>query len=136
MTECGEYVNPKRARTIAAILAVLLATKTEIEERAGLHFATVIKVMPQLHKAGQVHIGAWRPHPVHGPSMAVYHAGPGEDAEDALPRLTRKQISERFEKRIKGTEKYDQRKARHRSRHWVKKAAATPKSWAAALFVK
>jgi len=136
MTECADYVNPKRARTIAAILAVLPATKTEIEHRAGVHFATVLKVMPELHKAGKVHIGAWRAHPVHGPSMAVYHAGPGVDAQDTLPRLTRQQISERYEKRIRGTEKYDQRKARHRSRHWEKKAKAAPKNWAAALFMQ
>jgi hypothetical protein len=136
MNECMEYVNPKRARTIDAILAVLPATKTEIEQQSGVHFATVVKVMPELHKAGKVHIGAWRAHPVHGPSMAVYHAGSGADAVDTLPRLTRKQISQRYEKRIKGTEKYDQRKARHRSRHWEKKAKAAPQNWAAALFTQ
>ena len=134
MTECGEYVNPKRARTIAAILAALPATKTEIEQRAGVHHATVTKVMPGLHKGGKVHIGAWRPHPVHGPSMAVYHAGEGEDVPDTLPRLTKKEIADRYVKRIKGTEKYDLRKARDRNRHWKKKAAAKPKNWAAALF--
>lgn len=129
-------MNPKRVRSIAAILAVLPATKAEIGRRAGLHHATVIKVMPGLHESGKVHIGAWQRHPVRGPSMAVYHAGPGQDVEDTLPRLTRQEITARFEQRIKGTEKYDMRKARHRSRHWLKKAAATPKTWAAALFTR
>jgi hypothetical protein len=133
MTEAPDYVHPKRARAIAAILAALPATKVEIGPRAGLNKTTVLKVMPELHKAGQVHIGAWRPHPIHGPPMAVYHPGPGKDAPDVLPRLTKKQRSERYEKRIKGTERHDQRKARHRSRHWEKKAAATKKGWAAAL---
>jgi len=133
MTGAAEIVNPKRARTVAAILAALPATKTEIRERTGLHQATVLKVMPALHEGQVVHVGAWRPHPLHGPSMAVYHAGPGRDALDTLPRLTRREISDRYEKRIKGTEKHDQRKARHRNRHWIKKAAATPKSWLSAL---
>jgi hypothetical protein len=93
--------------------------------------------MPALHSGDpekrQVHIGKWLPHPVRGPSMPVWHAGPGEDAPDTLPRLTKKEISDRFEKRIKGTEKHDQRKAKHRSRHWEKKATASKKGWAAAL---
>lgn len=136
MTSAAEHSKPKRARTVAKILEALPATKTQIRERTGLHQATVLKVMPELHESDAVHVGGWLPHPLHGPSMAVYHAGPGEDVPDTLPRLTRQQISERYENRIKGTEKHDQRKARHRSRHWIKKAAATPKNWAAALFAK
>jgi hypothetical protein len=135
MTQGHEHVNPKRAQTIAAVLGVLPATKAEIGPRAGLNKTTVLKVMPELHKAQQVHIGAWKPHPIHGPPMAIYHAGPGKDVPDTLPRLTKKQRSDRYEKRIKGTEKHDQRKARHRSRHWEKKAKATKKGWAAALGV-
>jgi hypothetical protein len=137
MTECSDHVNPKRAQTIAAILAALPATQRQIEQKAGLHRATVCKVMairrPGEPEKRQVHIGGWLPHPVRGPSMPVWHAGPGEDVPDTLPRLTKKQIADRFEKRIKGTEKHDQRKARHRSRHWEKKAKAAPKGWAAAL---
>jgi hypothetical protein len=137
MTECGEYVNPKRARAVAAILAALPATKRQIEGKTGLSHTTICKVISALHpedpQKRQMHIGGWLTHPVRGPSMAVYHDGPGEDVPDTLPRLTKKQIADRFEKRLKGTEKHDQRKARHRSRHWEKKAMAAPKSWAAAL---
>lgn len=133
MTECDAYVEPKRARSIAAILGALPATKGEIPARAGVHRTTVFKVIAELHAGRKVHIGAWEPHPIHGPPMAVYYAGPGEDVPDTLPRLTKKERSDRFEKRIKGTERHDLRKARHRSRHWEKKAVATKKGWAAAL---
>lgn len=133
MTEAGGYAHPKRARTIAAVLAALPATKAEIPERAGVHRATVFKVIAELHKGRQVHIGAWQPHTLHGPPMAIYYAGPGDDVPDTLPRLTKKQIADRYEQRIKGTERHDLRKARHRSRHWEKKAKAAPKGWAAAL---
>jgi hypothetical protein len=133
MTDPSEYVHPKRARTIAAVLAVLPATKADIVPLAELNRTTVFKVVAQLHETGQVYIGSWRPHPIHGPPMAIYHAGPGTDVPDTLPRLTKKQRSDRYEKRIKGTERHDQRKARHRSRHWETKAKAAPKGWAAAL---
>lgn len=128
-----EYVHPKRAKAIQAVLAVLPATKAEIAKRAGVHRTTVFKVIAELHKARRVHIAAWQPHSIHGPPMAIYHAGPGEDAPDTVPRLTKKDIRDRFERRLKGTERHDQRKARHRSRHWEKKAVATKKGWAAAL---
>ena len=133
MSRHKDGMHPARARAIAAILAVLPATATEVKQRAGLHHATVSKVMPILRKAGEVYVGAWRPHPLRGPSMAVFHAGPGEDVADTLPRLTRKQIIERYEKRLKGTEKADKRKAKHRSRHWIKKAAAAPRTWLSSL---
>lgn len=133
MTEANDSVHPKRARTIAAVLAALPATKAEIPGRADVHRTTVFKVVAELHKGRQVHIGAWQPHTLHGPPMAIYHAGPGDDAPDTLPRLTKKQIADRYEQRIKGTERHDLRKARHRSRHWEKKAKAAPKGWAAAL---
>lgn len=137
MTECGEHVSPKRARAIAALLAVLPATHRQIQERAGLHRATVCRLIPILHPSDpekrHVHVGRWLPHPVRGPSMPVWHAGPGEDVPDTLPRLTKKEIADRFEKRIKGTEKHDQRKARHRNRHWEKKAKAAPHGIFAAL---
>lgn len=135
MTVSTGYVHPTRARTIVAILAVLPATKVEIEQLTGINHTTVVKVVREMHRSTTIHVGKWRPHPVHGPSMAVYYAGPGEDAKDELPRLTRKQISDRYEKRLKGTEGYHKRKARHRNRYWTEKAAATPKNWAAALFI-
>jgi hypothetical protein len=137
MTECEAYVNPKRAQTIAEIVAALPAIQLQIEQRTGLHRATVCRVIAAMHpkepEKRQLHIGKWLPHPVRGPSMPVWYAGPGEDVPDTLPRLTKKEIADRFEKRIKGTEKHDQRKARHRSRHWEKKAKATKSGWAAAL---
>lgn len=133
MTEALDYVHPKRARTIAAVLAALPATKADLPRRAEVDRTTVFRVMAELHKGGKVHVGAWQPHPIHGPPMAIYHAGPGEDVPDTIPRLTKKQLSDRYEKRIKGTERHDKRKAKHRSRHWEKKATATKKGWAAAL---
>jgi DNA-binding Lrp family transcriptional regulator len=129
------YVNPLRILTIKAILASLPGAQVAISARSGIHKATVSKIVKELRKAGAIHIVSWNPHPVRGPSIPVYTNGPSEDAIDTRPRLTRKEILERFEKRIKGTEKQDQRLARYRSRHWVKKAKATPHDWAATLFV-
>ena len=126
-------MHPARARTVAAILEVLPATASEIRKKTGLNHATVGKVIPIMRGGQQMHVGDWRPHPRKGPSMAVFHPGPGVDVPDTLPRLTRQQIVERYEKRIKGTEKFDQRRARQRSRHWEKKAAAAPKTWLSAL---
>jgi hypothetical protein len=133
MTEAEVYVDPRRARTLAAIKAALPATKMQASASSGIHRATVMRLVSQMHEEGRVHIGRWQPHPVRGPNVPVYFDGPGEDVPDTLPRLTRKQISARYEKRIAGTEKQDKRRARQRTRHWEKKAKAAPKGWAAAL---
>lgn len=125
--------HPRRARAIAAITAVLPATKGQIRERTGLNHTTIIRVVTTMHQSGEMHISRWVPHPVHGPSMAVFALGPGIDAVDNLPRLTRKEIVRRYEARIKGTEKHDLRKSQHRSRHWEKKALSAPQTWASAL---
>lgn len=128
------YVNPLRILTIKAILASLPGAQVAISARSGIHKATVSKIVKELRKAGAIHIVSWNPHPVRGPSIPVYTNGPGEDAIDTRPRLTRKEISERFEKRIKGTDKAYTREAKRRNRHWVAKAKATPNTWASALF--
>jgi hypothetical protein len=123
----------KRVKPAEVILAALPGTKMQLAESAGLHKATAIRTVNRLHAAGQIHIGRWMPHPVRGPTMPVYVAGPGKDAADALPRLSRQQISQRHEAKIKGTETMDARRARQRNRWWEKKAATTKQTWLSAL---
>lgn len=129
------YIDPRRVANIAAVLAALPATRQQIAERCGLHKDTVLTIVRQLHDPAKrvIRVGRWLPHPVHGPSIAVFALGKGADAVDDLPRLTTKQRSARYEASIKGTEKMDRRRARQKSRHWEKKAAAKPSHWTSAL---
>lgn len=135
MTECENYIHPRRQRVITAILGAMPGTRTEIIARSGLSKDTIARVIPIVHDGEQSHIGEWLPHPVGGPSMAVFYTGPGVDAIDDLPRMTHKELSARYEKSIRGTEKHDRRNAKSRSRHWEKKAAAARHTWASALFI-
>jgi hypothetical protein len=127
------HINLKRARSITTFMSALPGTHGQITARSSLNKSTVGKLIIALHGKG-VRISKWLPHPVRGPSLAVYAEGTEPDALDTVPRLTKRQIYERYEAGIKGTERADQRLARYRSRHWLKKAAATPHSWASALF--
>jgi hypothetical protein len=115
------------------ILSHLPGSRMQLAERTGLHRTTVIHTVNKMHADGELRICRWVRHPVRGPSIPIYSAGPGKDAVDKIPRLTKKQISARYEERIKGTEKHDQRKAYQRSRWWTKKAVATPQTWFSAL---
>jgi hypothetical protein len=126
-------INPKRARSLIAFHAALPGKHREIIQRSGLSKETVGKIIADLH-GKTIRISAWLPHPVRGPSIAVYAEGTEPDALDTIPRLTKRQIYERYEAGIKGTERGDQRLARYRSRHWLKKAASKPNTWASALF--
>lgn len=134
MKRPADYVHPRRLAAVDAVLGALPATRAQIAERTGLNKSTVWKILKALWGT-QLHVGRWTPHPVRGPSIAVFVRGAGPDAPDNLPRLTRQQISTRYEARIKGTEKHDKRKARQLSYYFAKRASAMPRHWASALFV-
>lgn len=127
------YINPKRAASLAAFAAALPGTHRQIIERSGLSKTTVGTLIAELH-GKNIRVAKWLPHPVRGPSIAVYAKGTAPDAVDTLPRVTKRQAYERYEARIKGTITADIRLAKHRSRYWEKKAARTPNAWASALF--
>lgn len=132
--QADNYIHPRTARVIAAYLAALPGTQTQIRERSGLRESSTVKFTKRLHGA-YMHIGHFVPHPRGGPSIPFYVAGQGEDAIDDLPRMTKQETSARYEARIKGTERDDVRKAKHRAQWWKKKAKATPQTPFSALFV-
>lgn len=116
------------------ILAAMPGTVQEIAAAIGMPVTSTLRTIAQLRVDGLCHLGRW----VRNErlvSVATYRAGRGIDAINNLPRMSRKEINDRFNKRIRGTDKHDQRKARQRSAHWEKKAAAKPHSWASALFI-
>lgn len=133
--DAENYIDPRRAAIIAAILAAMPGTRRTISARSGVHVATISKVVGLLYAAREVHIAGWEKHPVRGPECPVYGAGPGVDAPDTRPRLTRKEISDRFEARVKGTDKGYTRRAKQRSGWWTRKAKAKPQHPFSALFV-
>jgi hypothetical protein len=133
MKRAEGYIHPRRQANIDAVLGALPATRDQLAQRTGLHKATIVKLVKALHGT-QMRVGRWLPHPVHGPSIAVFVAGAGPDAEDKLPRLTSKQRSARYEARIKGSEKHDRRKAKQMSYYFAKRAVAKPQHWASTLF--
>jgi hypothetical protein len=128
------YVDPRRAPARAAVLAALPGTRPAIAAATGLPTYTVARAVAQLHREGKVHVGRWRHRDGGGVPMPVYVPGPGADAPENLKRLTRQQIWARYEKRVKGTEVDDRRKAQRSGLYWQRKAAAAPNGWAAALF--
>jgi hypothetical protein len=115
------------------ILAALPSTKIGIVRKTGIHPRTVLKWIGRLHGNG-VYIKGWLPHPVRGPAMAVYARGNKPDAPNTLPKLTKKEVRERYRDRWAGTEKGDKRSARYRERYWQKKAAKCGDPLVAALF--
>lgn len=126
--------DPRRAMTITAILAVLPASKTEIAERTGRSREVIYKVVDAMaSEPRQIHVARWAPHPRGGPSIAIYAVGNGEDAEDCLPRLTKKQIYSRHISKLKSEGRYDAAKAKWRSRHWTAKALSKPNTWLSIL---
>lgn len=131
-SQAENYIHPRTAKVVAAYLAALPGTQTQIRERSGLRESSTVKFTKRLHGT-HMHIGKFVPHPRGGPPIPFYVAGPGEDAIDDLPRMTKRETSARYEASIKGTEKDDIRKAKHRSQHWKKKAKATPNPWFGAL---
>ncbi|MDQ1921655.1 hypothetical protein [Massilia pseudoviolaceinigra] len=123
--------DSRRAASIALILGSLPGTKTQLVERTGICRDVVYSAVNQLHSepGRQIRICKWLPHPLGGPSMAVYEVGTEPDAKDTLRRLTKAQISARYYANLKKTDRYDQMKAKWRSKHWEKKAAKAPNTW-------
>lgn len=125
--------NPKRARSLAIFLAALPATHAQITAKTGMCRKTILRIT-KAHRA-LIRVGGWTPHPVHGPSIAIWMVGAGPDVPDTLPRLTRKEISARYEKKVRANpDKLLRRRAMQRMVHWTKKARTTPQHPFSALF--
>jgi hypothetical protein len=128
------YLNTRTIRCVLAFESALPGTMTQITQGSGLSKTHVMRLIKHFHRKA-LRVAKWLPHPVHGPAMPVWDIGAEPDAIECLPRLSRQEITRRYEDRIKGTEKHDQRKAVHRSKHWRLKALKAKQGWASALFV-
>lgn len=116
------------------ILAAMPGSVHDIASEIGMPTTSTLRMINGLRSEGLCHLSRW----VRNDrlvAVATYRAGPGVDAANKLPKMSRKEINDRFNKRIKGTDKHDERKARQRSAHWEKKAVAKPHTWASALFI-
>jgi hypothetical protein len=129
------YIDPRRAAVTAAYLAALPGTQKQIASKAGIANSTVAVLTPILH-GPKMHIGGWTPHPRSGPPSPIYFAGVGEDVPENVPRLTRKEIHDRYDARIKGTEEAEIRRKTRSTRKWLAKAKAAPNTWLAILGVR
>lgn len=119
----------------ALILAALPATYEELAAVTGLPRHTVKYRTKQMRKDGECHTGSWkRVIGKGGKFMPIVHAGPGDDVPCLLHRLTGKQYSKRYRKRIKNTPAGDRRLARGRIYHWMKKASENGDALINALF--
>lgn len=121
-------------QTRKLILSAMPGAVQDIAAEIGMPETSTLRIITLLRSEGLCHLARWVRNDRLVP-VATYRAGPGMDAANNLPRMSRKEINDRFNKRIKGTDKHDQRKARQRSAHWEKKAAAKPHTWASALFI-
>lgn len=119
---------------ILAALRHAPTTTIRLMERTGLHRATVIKRLGQMHKAREIHISGWKPHPNKGPAMAVYAVGDKPDVPCELRKLTKHEIYVRYRNRCAGTEREDRKKAKDRMRWWEGRAATKGDPLVAALF--
>lgn len=116
------------------ILAAMPGRSPDIAAQLDMPATSILYTIRQMRSEGLCHIGKWQANH-RGMPVAVFRRGKGIDAVENLPRLSKKQIQDRFRKRIQYTVKHDERKARQRSAHWEKKAAITPHNWASALFM-
>jgi hypothetical protein len=121
--------------TRTLILAAMPGAVADIAMEIGMPVTSTLRMVNTLRGEGLCHLARWVRN-ARLVAVATYRAGPGIDATNKLQRMSRKEINERFNKRIKGTDKHDERKARQRSAHWEKKAATTPHTWASALFIR
>jgi hypothetical protein len=135
MTATTNRINPRTAFAIAAFMGALPGTKSQVIAKSGLNHSTVAKLVKQFH-GKTIRIAGWAPHPVRGPEIPVFDVGTEPDAPDTRKRLTRKQINKRYEKRIKGTDTFDRRRAKRSSYWFEQKAKSKPHTWASALFIK
>lgn len=127
-------VHPRTVLAIGAFMAAMPGTKSEIIQRSGLNHTTVTRFIRRFHRLF-IRVCAWRPHPVRGPESPIFDLGCAPDAIDKRRRLTRSQISARYEDRIHGTDAFDRRRAKRASIYFEKKAKKTPQSWFSALGV-
>lgn len=74
----------------AELLAAMPGTLADLSHACVQKYDTVRKAVERMHGRGEVHIGRWQePEPGQGHRwVAVYAAGPGEDAE--VPRWKKK----------------------------------------------
>jgi hypothetical protein len=116
------------------VLGAMPGTKAHLVTRSGVSHAAVLRWVRLLHAAGEIHITSWAPHPRAGAHMAVYAIGNLPDVKCKIKTLTKRQIRRRYEAKAKEDGRWDDVKARDRSRYWVRKAAAVGDSMVSALF--
>ena len=72
-------MNQVPDKRLAALLAALPGTQSEVADAMQVTGATVGQWMRLLCESGHAHIGGWQKNKRQGPPVRVYHAGPGQD---------------------------------------------------------
>lgn len=92
------------AMVLASLVKELLAgeyTCEELADRTGLHYVTVLRYTREMHRAGAVHICAWRMNSKRLYLKKVYKVGDRQDADKPRPALTCAQRQLRYREKIR-----------------------------------
>ena len=117
------------------ILALMPATRKEIEAATGLSAAAIWHVVDNLRYCKWAHIGGWCRGENSGEFQAVIHAGHGADVTCKLVKYTKAEVARRYKARLKKSGEIEEFRAKQRAKERADRAAkkATPNTWLSAL---